>query len=316
MAKIIIGKVAITPAGTWNRTTSYPRLSEVVYDNDGCGYVCLKDNIGVIPGTDESVWIKIVNAGRSIYELSIKHGLFDGSEEEFVLEYQRSVESAQNATDSANTATTKCLEATATMLALENRVEAAENEREKSENDRSNAETGRAAAEVVRMNNETARQNESAEAVQNCQAAKASADAAATLANQKAQLANEKAAYAEQTANTAKQNADAAAASANTAAAKANKAAEDVITPAEVLVEHVAKLENDVVALMERIDQLGDARARSLTMDVLFKICGRDFYTEGDGAPSKAGVCIFAEYYDRQAKIFYKYNGSSWIALN
>lgn len=107
-----------------------------------------------------------------------------------------------------------------------------------------------------------------------------------------------------------------AATAATEAARTAEKAAEDVITPAEVLVEHVAKLENDVAALMERIDQLGDAQAKSLTMDVLFKICGREFYTEGDGAPSKAGVCIFAEYYDRQAKIFYKYNGSSWIALN
>ena len=117
-------------------------------------------------------------------------------------------------------------------------------------------------------------------------------------------------------ATTAAASANAAAAAANEAAHTAEEAAADVVTPAEVLAEHIARLEDDVKALTERIDKLGDARAKSLTMDVLFKICGRDFYTEGEGAPTTAGVCQFAEYYDKAGGIFYKYTGSSWKALN
>ena len=316
MAQIIIGKVAITPAGTWDRNKSYPRLSEVVYDKDGCGYVSLKTNIGIEPGTDESVWIKVVNAGRSIYELSVKYGLFDGSEEEFTRHYNQAVESAQNAAKSANDAASACDEVRVSVTTLANGVSAAEAQRQQDEEQRKNAESGRASAEQARVNNELARQSASATAVQNCEASKQAADTAAANANTKAQLAQEKAEYAETTANAAATTANAAAQAANKAAATASSAAEDVVTPAEVLVEHVAKLENDVAALMERIDKLGDARAKSLTMDVLFKICGRDFYTEGEGAPTTAGVCQFAEYYDKTSGVFYKYTGSSWKALN
>lgn len=110
--------------------------------------------------------------------------------------------------------------------------------------------------------------------------------------------------------------ATAAAATANTAAAAATAAAAEVIIPAEVLAEHVARLEEEVKAIRESADKLGDARARSLTLDTLLKICGKDFYTEGAGAPTTAGACKFAEYYDTTNGVFYKYNGSAWKALN
>lgn len=110
--------------------------------------------------------------------------------------------------------------------------------------------------------------------------------------------------------------ATAAAATANAAAAAATAAAAEVIIPAEVLAEHVARLEEEVKAIRESADKLGDARARSLTLDTLLKICGKDFYTEGAGAPTTAGACKFAEYYDTTNGVFYKYNGSAWKALN
>lgn len=117
-------------------------------------------------------------------------------------------------------------------------------------------------------------------------------------------------------ATAAAATANAAAASANTAAAAAAAAAADVVTPAEVLAEHVARLEEEVKAIHESTDKLGDARARSLTLDTLLKVCGKDFYTEGAGAPTVAGACKFAEYYDTTNGVFYKYNGSAWKALN
>lgn len=117
-------------------------------------------------------------------------------------------------------------------------------------------------------------------------------------------------------ATTAAAAANAAAAAANAAAEAAEEAAEDVVTPAEVLAEHIARLEEEVKAIRESADKLGDARARSLTLDALFKVCGKDFFTEGAGAPTVAGACKFAEYYDTTNGVFYKYNGSAWKALN
>ena len=84
----------------------------------------------------------------------------------------------------------------------------------------------------------------------------------------------------------------------------------------EVLGEHIARLEEEIKAIKETADKLGDARAKSLTLDTLLKICGKDFYTEGAGAPTIAGAAKFAEYHDTTNNVFYKYNGSSWKALN
>jgi len=90
----------------------------------------------------------------------------------------------------------------------------------------------------------------------------------------------------------------------------------DVTNELLVIAEHIATSEEAIKALNEHIDQLGDARARSLTIDTLFQICGRDFFTSGSGAPTVAGVCKFAEYHDTTNNKFYKYNGSAWVLLN
>jgi len=131
-----------------------------------------------------------------------------------------------------------------------------------------------------------------------CYASGVAASEAATNANTKAGLADD------------------AATAANSAAASATAAAALNATPFEVSAEHIAKLWEELQALKDRIDQLGDARARSLTLDKLFQICGQDFYTEGSGAPTTAGICKFAEYHDTTNNKFYKYNGSNWVALN
>lgn len=117
-------------------------------------------------------------------------------------------------------------------------------------------------------------------------------------------------------ANTKAGEADTAATAANTAASTANAAAALNATPFEVSAEHIAKLWEELQGLKDRLDQLGDVRARSLTLDRLFQVCGEDFFTSGAGAPTTAGVCKFAEYHDTTNNKFYKYNGSSWVALN
>lgn len=301
---IYLGKVAITPRGTWNQSTSYEALTEIVYENDGCGYVSLKPNVAVTPGTDPTVWMLAVQAGKSIYQLAVVYG-YEGTEEEFVAAYNQAVAAAQTAADSANTKMAAFSLQEQTRQSNETARVNAEIARGSAENTRDRNESTRQSNEAGRNQNETERQSAETLREQSFNATKQACDTAAALAGEKAEEASD-------AANLANEKADLA----NTKAGIAQAAAEDVLTPAEVLAEHIAKIENDVAALMERIDQLGDARARSLTLDTLPKICGKDFYTEGAGAPTVAGACEFAEYYDTTNGIFYKYNGSAWMALN
>ncbi|MBQ3812891.1 MAG: hypothetical protein II841_04925 [Bacteroidales bacterium] len=151
---IDLGKVAVTAAGNWNNARSYEALTMVVNDattgGDGCGYVSLKNNIGVRPGTDATVWMKAVEAGSSIYELCVKHGTFEGTEAEFVAAYNASVQAALDAAASAAAAESATSEAETLRAAAETAREAAETER-------AEAETERAAAEDVREQRESER---------------------------------------------------------------------------------------------------------------------------------------------------------------
>ncbi len=53
-----IGKVMITPEGKWTSGKEYERLSLVYWD--GNGYVSIKKNTDVEPGTDEDIWMLCV----------------------------------------------------------------------------------------------------------------------------------------------------------------------------------------------------------------------------------------------------------------
>lgn len=308
---IDLGKVAITLGGEWRHGQSYEALTEVVYPGDGRGYISLKDNINVTPGTDPTTWKPCVNPGKSLYELAVDHG-YEGTEEEFIQEYNDAVAAAQNAATTANTKMQQFAAAEAERAAAESARAAAESARAAAAAATAAAEAARVAAESARATAETARANAEALRVQEFNTVKQQCVTAAGLASEKASLADEKAAEAEEAATTA----SAAASAANEAAEAAEEAAADVVTPTEVLAEHIARLEEEVKAIRESADKLGDARARSLTLDALFKVCGKDFFTEGSGAPTVAGACKFAEYYDTTNGVFYKYNGSAWKALN
>lgn len=90
--KADLGKVAITVASTpWNANTKYEKLTQVFLDGDS--YVSLKDNKNVNPSTDTTgTWTKSTAHGKSLYELLNEKGLYDGTEEEFLAEWNKRAE--------------------------------------------------------------------------------------------------------------------------------------------------------------------------------------------------------------------------------
>lgn len=60
---IDFGRIAFVFEGDWEGNRQYSRLSTVRYSVDGCGYVALKDNNNVMPGSNLDVWMKIVDKG-------------------------------------------------------------------------------------------------------------------------------------------------------------------------------------------------------------------------------------------------------------
>ena len=183
MTRIDLGKVGLTHGGNWSSQSSYERLTYVLYLEDGCGYIALRNNIGVTPGTDSTAWAKAAQAGKSIYQLCVQHGTFVGTEAEFVAEYTAAVAAAQSAATAAGEAAAAAAEVAAATTAAETARAAAETARVAAEAARAAAETSRASAETTRQNQETARQTASAAAVQACATAKEAADAAAVAAD-------------------------------------------------------------------------------------------------------------------------------------
>ena len=150
-------KVGITVKEAYDpeHPASYEVLDFVLYPvevgGDGCSYVAIKPNQGIIPGSDDSVWVKATQAGQSIYDLAVKYGHFVGTEEEFEAEYQQVLQDARNAASAAS--------------GVEQQVEAAEEQRVAAEQGRAaaetlrdEAETQRISGEETRVSNETARQ--------------------------------------------------------------------------------------------------------------------------------------------------------------
>ncbi|MCR5841967.1 MAG: hypothetical protein K6G86_07810 [Bacteroidales bacterium] len=216
--KFDLGKVGITPGGNWSAGRSFEKLTAVLHrladGGDGCGYVSLKDNINVRPGTDPNTWMKNSEAGQSIYELCVAHGTFVGTEEEFVAAYNAAVAAANAAAASAAAAEAQMEASEAQRVSAENARVLAEQSRVSAEQARVSAEQARVSAENARATAETLREN--------------------TFATQSAAMA---AALA--LADTATSAANTAATAAATAAAAANTAA----TAASAYAERVAALE-------------------------------------------------------------------------
>lgn len=203
MNRYDLGKVAVTADGFWSNSKAYERLTIVVMDaaagGDGCGYISLKDNIGVRPGTDPTTWQIAAQAGQSIYELCVKHGTFVGTEAEFVAQYNAAVAAAEAKAAAADAAAGRANAAGAAAEALATQLNGLINQW-------TEAEDGRVTAEEDRVAAETAREREFATEM-------AASRTATGLAEEKAAAANAAAAAATTAAGTA----NAAAASADAA---------------------------------------------------------------------------------------------------
>ena len=90
--KADLGKVAITVASApWNANTKYEKLTQVFLDGDS--YVSLKDNKNINPSTDTTgTWAKSTAHGKSLYELLNEKGLYNGTEDEFLAEWNKRAE--------------------------------------------------------------------------------------------------------------------------------------------------------------------------------------------------------------------------------
>lgn len=133
---------------------SYEMLDMVLYPvevgGDGCAYVALVANQGVVPGTDPTIWTKSTQAGQSIYDLAVKYGHFDGTEEEFEAQYQAALAAANSAAAAASATDASVQAAEAVRVSNETARETAEVLRSQAESNRAAAEDLRVAAESAR----------------------------------------------------------------------------------------------------------------------------------------------------------------------
>ena len=309
MANIDLGKVGLTHGGNWNSQTSYERLTFVLNPSDGCGYIALRDNINVAPGSDPTTWGKATESGKSIYELCVQHGTFAGTEDEFVSQYVAAVAAAKDAAMAANSAAANAEAAETTIGQAEAARAEAEAARDAAEQERSTAEANRENAEGTRENQETARQTATTIAIQECNAARQLADAAAELAKAAAELADTKASLAaEKAALAAEKAAEAAAAAAN------------LVDPLLVLAEHIASIEENIDALQKTQAIFGQLTGEAIDVKNIPLICGDPLIIIQNGAPNIAPDFIGQLLIDTacaKAYIAFGYtNVSNWKALN
>ena len=212
--RIDIGKVAITAGGYWKNNKSYEALTLVVYKasegGDGCGYIALKNNIGVTPGTDEKVWMIATQAGQSIYDLSVARG-YSGTEDEFVAEYNAAVAAANAAAESAARTEAGINQGEAGRVRAEAERAADEDARSTAERQRASDEDARKQAEALRVQAEEGRSTTFARQSAQMAAALEAADESTTAANTAAGNANAAATYARETAEEAAGHAEEAA---------------------------------------------------------------------------------------------------------
>lgn len=94
---------------------------------------------------------------------------------------------------------------------------------------------------------------------------------------------------------------------------------EDQLRDEEVLAEHIARIYEALKGLASVVDNLGDARARSLTLDTMLKICGSDLILKGAGVPSVVPDFVGQVYEDTENKLHYvalaASSASDWVPV-
>lgn len=191
-------------------------------------------------------------------------------------------------------AETARVEAESARVTAENAREAAEAARVQAESARVAAEQGRVSAEAARVQAENAREAAEAARVQ------------AEQARATAEAAREQQASSDHTR----------------AEADHTRAEQDhagLIIDEDVIAEHLAYLREEIRGLASVVDNLGDARARSLTLDTMLQICGSKLILSGQVAPAIAPDFVGQTYEDTSNMLHYVAIGNSsvsdWVAL-
>lgn len=162
--EVVLGKVAVVGRKTYNASTQYHVLDIVA--KDGQSYMALKDNVGIDPSTDsiEGTWMLLAKRGDSWYEMCVRTGRFEGTEEEFLTQKQqqfdelaRATEAANNAAEAARANLEEVNKLYKEILQGEAERTTAEQQRNESEAARVQAESDRAAAEAARTEAEKER---------------------------------------------------------------------------------------------------------------------------------------------------------------
>jgi hypothetical protein len=176
---------------------------------------------------EELTAIKVItgepgNDGKSIYELCVKNGTFEGTEEEFVAKYNAAVSKAESMAAEAQ----KIVE---TGVSLETEVKANEETRKAAEIKRNTAEEVRVKAELQRVQNDKDRGSNISEALEQVDAAIEESKQVSSDAKTETQRASDAADNAEASAlkaQSAAENVEEAVTNAHTAAESAINAAE------------------------------------------------------------------------------------------
>lgn len=261
MATVDLGKISLTVEDSWVKTKAYERL--VLLSHNGQAYVSRVDNIGIEPGTDNTVWMLVSKRGESLYQMMVREGLFVGTEAEFLQQYQDTLQNCVDATNDSveqqgNVATTMGNISTAEGLRVQ-----AESGRVSAENGRVSAESTRVSQETDRQKAERLREQNTSAAITECSTATGLAEAATTAAN----TAKENADTATDNANDATEAANTATSNANDAATAANNAAAGITGQISALQAKDTELEEEDTAIKTQLSTAEQVTAAALVED-------------------------------------------------
>lgn len=296
--EVVLGKVAVVGRKSYNASTQYHVLD--IVSKDGQSYMALKDNVGIDPSTDsiEGTWMLLARRGESWYEMCVRTGRFDGTEEEFLTQKQqqfdelaRATEAANNAAEAARANLEEVNKLYKEILQGEAERTTAEQQRNEAEAARVQAESGRAAAEVARTETEKERVSSEAD--------RASNETLRAESEQQRIAAEAERAKAEQ---------------ARVEAEGKRQAQLDGAT------EKATQNAGDIERLIEAKDRAGRMEAISMDTQEWPTICGLPITVFAVDAPSVAPDFAGQTYMDLAKKKVYMAFGansvSDWVVLN
>lgn len=150
--RIDLGKVAITPHGEWQASEIYEVLSAVTYN--GQSYLSLRLTSGDNPESSAFSWMLMAERGESLYRMMVRTGLFEGSEDEFLAQYQNVLKAAEEAAKNITDKNEEVSKQIAELSRMVTEYQQAEKEREQAEEERQSREQKRLDADALMTKNE------------------------------------------------------------------------------------------------------------------------------------------------------------------